>query len=216
LFWTDSWIHGKRISDLAPQVFALVSCFPDSSPSLLTCFFLYGCYNRGLEQTPCSGLTVGFMAKGSVTLRPKFLHWSKREELAGLYTRPSQIICGSLISKALNCGSHLKFLSVWDLVKDVILQPGVTDYHIWWLSSKGQYSARPAYKNLFQETNSFCPYTRIWKSWAPGKYKFFLWLVAAAQSCGLSYLVVIFKGPIFSKVGLQKSLPGNEFFSSLY
>jgi hypothetical protein len=67
-------------------------CFPDSSPSLLTCYFLYGCYNTGLEQTPCSGLTVGFMAKGSVTLRPKFLHWSKREELAGLYTRPSQIM----------------------------------------------------------------------------------------------------------------------------
>jgi hypothetical protein len=192
-------------------------CFPDSSPSLLTCYFLYGCYNTGLEQTPYSGLTVGFMAKGSVTLRPKFLHWSKREELAGLYTRPSQIMWVSDIQGTqLWESSQISLYGIWSRMWSCSPDPGVTDYHIWWLSSKGQYSARPAYKNLFQETSSFCPYTRIWKSWAPGKYKFFLWLVAAARSCGLSYLVVIFNGPIFSKVSLQKSLPGNEFFSSLY
>ena len=25
MFWTDRWIHGQRVADLAPQVFALVS-----------------------------------------------------------------------------------------------------------------------------------------------------------------------------------------------
>jgi hypothetical protein len=133
-------------------------CFPDSSPSLLTCYFLYGCYNTGLEQTPCSGLTVGFMAKGSVTLRPKFLHWSKREELAGLYTRPSQIMWVSDIQ-----GTQL------------------------WESSQ---------ISLCMGFGQGCD--------------------PAARSHRLSYLVVIIKGPIFGKASLQKSLPGNEFFLSLY
>lgn len=47
---------------------------------------------------------------------------------------------------------------------------------------RAKYSARSCYKNLFQGMSSFWPYIRIWKSWAPGKYKCFLWLVATAQS----------------------------------
>jgi len=78
------------------------------------------------------------------------------------------------IQGALTVGVISEFLSLWDL----ILQPGVTDYHIWRLSSNGQYSARLAYKNLFEGMNSFRPYTRIWRTWAPGKCKFFLWFVA--------------------------------------
>ena len=82
------------------------------------------------------------------------------------------------IQGALTVGVVSEFLSIRDLIKDVILQPGVADYHIWRLSSNGQYSAWSAYKNRFQGMSSFRPYTKIWRAWAPGKCKFFLWLVA--------------------------------------
>jgi len=54
------------------------------------------------------------------------------------------------IQGALIVGVILEFLSLWDLVRDVILQPGVEDSRIWDLSSSGQYLAKSAYKNLFQ------------------------------------------------------------------
>ena len=40
------------------------------------------------------------------------------------------------------------------------------------------HSARSAYMNFFQGMHSFRPYHRIWRSWAPGKCRFFMWLVA--------------------------------------
>jgi hypothetical protein len=40
----------------------------------------------------------------------------------------------------------------------------------------GQYSAKSAYEAMFIGAVQFNPWERIWKSWAPGKCKFFLWL----------------------------------------
>ena len=44
-------------------------------------------------------------------------------------------------------------------------------------ATDGNYSARSAYKGLFTGSIPFDHHKRIWKSWAPPKCKFFLWLV---------------------------------------
>lgn len=69
------------------------------------------------------------------------------------------------------------FLSLWDLVSDIVLQQGAHDTHVWPLSNSGRYSAKSAYGALFQGSTQFGPWERIWKSWALGKCRFFLWLV---------------------------------------
>jgi len=101
------------------------------------------------------------MAKGSVTLRPKFLHCLKKRRVCRrpIHEVRSNNLWLSHIQGALTVGVILEFLSLWDLVKDVILQLMVSDYHIWRLSSSGQYSATLAFKNLFHGTSSFQPYT---------------------------------------------------------
>jgi hypothetical protein len=50
--------------------------------------------------------------------------------------------------------------------------------HIWRFSSSGQYSAKSAYEGFFIGSTLFGPFERIWKSWAPPKCRFFMWLVA--------------------------------------
>ena len=71
-----------------------------------------------------------------------------------------------------------EYLELWDILSEVNLQPDVEDLHIWRFSSAGKYTAKTAYLNLFQGSILFGPWKRIWKSWAPGKCRFFLWLVA--------------------------------------
>jgi len=70
------------------------------------------------------------------------------------------------------------FQNLWDLLAERVLQPDVEDSHIWKFSASGQYSAKPAYDAMFIGAIQFQPWERIWKSWAPGKCKFFMWLVA--------------------------------------
>jgi hypothetical protein len=72
----------------------------------------------------------------------------------------------------------LDFLYLWDLIYDFQLQPDIEDSHIWRFSSSGQYSAKSAYESFFIGSTQFGPYERIWKSWAPPKCRFFMWLVA--------------------------------------
>jgi hypothetical protein len=79
--------------------------------------------------------------------------------------------------RALSVTTILEFMVLFQQVEEVTLQSGVPDTHIWRLSSTGQYSARSAYTALFQGDVFFEPVERIWKSWAPGKCKFFMWLV---------------------------------------
>jgi hypothetical protein len=75
----------------------------------------------------------------------------------------------------------VEFLDLWDLHYDFQLQLEVEDAHIWRLSSSGQYSAKSAYETFFIGTTLFGPYERIWKSWAPPKCRFFMWLVSHDQ-----------------------------------
>ena len=71
-----------------------------------------------------------------------------------------------------------EILKLWDLLLDLTLQPEVDHAHIWQFSSSGVYSAKSAYEGFFIGAVQFGPWGRIWKSWAPGKSKFFMWLVA--------------------------------------
>jgi hypothetical protein len=72
----------------------------------------------------------------------------------------------------------LELMSLCELLAEVSLQSGVPDKHIWRLSSSGTYSAKSAYNAMFQGSIPFGPWECIWKSWAPNKCRFFLWLVA--------------------------------------
>ncbi|CAN6281013.1 unnamed protein product [Urochloa humidicola] len=71
-----------------------------------------------------------------------------------------------------------EYLGLWHFLARVELQPEVEDSHIWQFSSTGTYSAKSAYEAMFIGATSFRPWERIWKSWAPGKCKFFMWLAA--------------------------------------
>jgi hypothetical protein len=72
----------------------------------------------------------------------------------------------------------MEYLQLWDVMETVSLAPGVSDQHLWTPSSYGQYSSRSAYRRFFICSVAFEPAHRIWKSWAPLKCKFFLWLAS--------------------------------------
>jgi hypothetical protein len=69
-------------------------------------------------------------------------------------------------------------LNLADLLSEVTLQQDQLDRHVWRLSMSGKYSTKSAYEASFQGSISFEAYDHIWKSWAPPKCAFFLWLVA--------------------------------------
>ncbi|WVZ81464.1 hypothetical protein U9M48_028839 [Paspalum notatum var. saurae] len=70
-----------------------------------------------------------------------------------------------------------EYLNLWNLLVEVELQENVQDTHRWRLTSSGQYLSKSAYINLFQGSIVFEAWERLWKSWAPNKCKFFMWLV---------------------------------------
>jgi hypothetical protein len=128
LFWSDRWLHGQCIADLAPRLFAAVS-------------------------------------KRRV----------KRRSVRDALSSQAWI---SDIQGARTVGVLVEFLQLCDVLMDFQLQPEVEDRHIWRLSSNGIYSAKSAYDGFFLGSTLFRPWERIWKSWAPPKCRFFLWLVA--------------------------------------
>lgn len=72
----------------------------------------------------------------------------------------------------------LEFIGLCNAISTIQLQQGVQDKHVWRLNSSGQYSAKSAYEAIFQGSTAFEPSERIWKTWAPGKCRFFLWIAA--------------------------------------
>ena len=56
------------------------------------------------------------------------------------------------------------------------MQQEVPDQIRWKLSQNGVYSSKSAYAAFFVGTIKFAPWRRIWKSWAPLRCKFFIWL----------------------------------------
>ena len=84
------------------------------------------------------------------------------------------------IQGALTVGVISEYLALWDIVTSVQLRREVNDTHFFRLAANGKYSAKAAYEGLFLGSTTFEPYHRIWKTRAPPKAKFFMWLVATA------------------------------------
>ena len=82
------------------------------------------------------------------------------------------------IKGALTLQVLIEYLQLWDLLSNFQLQPDVEDVHIWQFSASSQYLTKSAYEALFIGATGFRPWERIWRSWAPGKCKFFMWTVA--------------------------------------
>jgi hypothetical protein len=72
----------------------------------------------------------------------------------------------------------VEFLEVWDLIVEVELHEQIEDRHVFMLATNGQYSPKTVYEALFLGFVHFEHANRIWKSWAPAKCKFFMWLSA--------------------------------------
>jgi hypothetical protein len=72
----------------------------------------------------------------------------------------------------------MDFHTLWDILNSVELQPDVDDSHIFRFASNGKFSTKVAYEGLFISSVLFELFEHIWKSWAPPKCRFFMWLVA--------------------------------------
>jgi hypothetical protein len=82
------------------------------------------------------------------------------------------------IKGALTVGALIDYLHLWDALSDLVLQPDIEDRHIFSIASDDLYSARTAYNGLFYGSRAFVHHKQIWRSWAPSKCRFFLWMVA--------------------------------------
>jgi hypothetical protein len=60
-----------------------------------------------------------------------------------------------------------------------------TDRHVWLHTSYRQFTSKSCYKAFFMGSITFEPWKRLWKSWAPPKCKYFLWL-AIRNKCWTS------------------------------
>jgi hypothetical protein len=80
------------------------------------------------------------------------------------------------IRGALTVQVIVEYLQLWNLVDNLVLHQGTPYQHTWRLSKHGVYSSKSAYDAFFIGTVKFGPWKRIWKTWAPLKCKFFIWL----------------------------------------
>ena len=80
------------------------------------------------------------------------------------------------IKRALTVQVLEDYFNIWDLVVGVALQQEVPDQFRWTLTQSGTYTSKSAYVAFFVGTIKFAPWKRIWKSWAPLRCKFFIWL----------------------------------------
>ncbi|GJN34910.1 hypothetical protein PR202_gb23618 [Eleusine coracana subsp. coracana] len=80
------------------------------------------------------------------------------------------------IRGALGVAALAVLLVLVNNLDEVQLSPDVQDEHKWRFSESGQYSAKSAYTTLFIGATQFQPWQLIWKSWAPSKCQFFMWL----------------------------------------
>jgi hypothetical protein len=82
------------------------------------------------------------------------------------------------IKGALLVGVLVDYLQLWNLISEIVLQPSIEDKHVFSIAPDGIYSAKVAYEGFFMGSTYFSHYPRVWKTWAPPKCRFFLWLVA--------------------------------------
>jgi len=81
------------------------------------------------------------------------------------------------ITGALTVEVLVDYLLIWDMVDGVVLQQNVADHYKWKLTQHGSYSSKSAYEAFFMGSIKFGPWKRVWKTWAPPRCRFFIWLV---------------------------------------
>jgi hypothetical protein len=59
---------------------------------------------------------------------------------------------------------------------NVELLQNVPDILRWKLTQSGTYNNKSAYDVFFLDSTRFGPWKRIWKTWAPMPFHFFIWL----------------------------------------
>lgn len=70
-----------------------------------------------------------------------------------------------------------QYLQVWDMAHDTQLSPTTLDKLQWKLTDDQRFSVRSAYGLFFMANVRFACNKPIWKSKAPSRCKFFMWLV---------------------------------------
>jgi hypothetical protein len=70
-----------------------------------------------------------------------------------------------------------QYLMIWDIMHTTNLSPEMHDQPLWRLTEDRQFSASSAYKMFFMASVNFACAKPIWKSKAPPRCKFFMWLV---------------------------------------
>ena len=126
-FWTDRWIQGKSIRDLALCLFNAVGSWTQRTRTVA----------QGLQGD----------------------RWVK--DISGALTE--QVI--------------LDFLLVWDITRTITLRAGIPDRLLWKWTSDQNFSTASAYKAFFIGQSSILGSKILSKTRAPGKCKFFGWLV---------------------------------------
>jgi len=71
----------------------------------------------------------------------------------------------------------LEFVKLWELLRDVQLQPNQEDEIRWKLTPAGMYTTASAYKAEFTGCTRAALAGGLWKTWAPPKCKLFIWLI---------------------------------------
>jgi len=68
-----------------------------------------------------------------------------------------------------------QYLLVWDLLRNVVLNPLQSDQFVWKWSPDGKYSASSAYKVFFHGSTNLLGAKELWRTKVPPRVKFF-WL----------------------------------------
>ncbi|XP_066333406.1 uncharacterized protein [Miscanthus floridulus] len=82
----------------------------------------------------------------------------------------------SYIRGGLSVEVLMEYLLLWDQLDGVHRNQDTPDQHLWKLTQSGIYTSKSTYEALFIGSIKFIPWKRIWKSWAPLRCKFFVWL----------------------------------------
>ena len=69
-----------------------------------------------------------------------------------------------------------QYLRVWNVLRDVSLNPMQEDRFVWRWSADGKYSASSAYRAFFVGSTSLLGAKELSKAKAPPRVKFFFWL----------------------------------------
>lgn len=94
---------------------------------------------------------------------------SLRDALLG--NRWALDIIGALTAQVI-----VEYLQVWELLREVVLQPGQRDRFVWKWSSSGTYSAASTYRAFLAGSTRLLGARELWRTKAPPKVKMFFWL----------------------------------------